>query len=106
MPSLSRGVPLIDPEVVTFYARLIVSTEPLPKSHISFIAYRCPLQVKTGITGNPKLGNRLTNREVLAALDASVNMLPYVYDTFKWPHCVEAGVDFDDAWGTASSAAD
>ncbi len=30
-------------------------------------------------------------------------MLPYVYDTFKWPHCLEAGVDFDDAWGTAYS---
>lgn len=46
----------------------------------------------------------LTNREVLAALDASVNMLPYVYDTFKWDHCLEAGVDFDDAWDTSSTA--
>lgn len=45
----------------------------------------------------------LTNRDVLAALDANVNMLPYVYDNFKWDHCLEAGVNFDDAWGTASN---
>ena len=36
-------------------------------------------------------------------MDASVNMLPYVYDTFKWDHCLGAGIDFDDAWVTPSS---
>eukprot|EP00903_Cladosiphon_okamuranus_P021957 g20189.t1 len=55
-------------------------------------------EIKTGIKGNPDTGNQLTNREVLAALDASVNMLPYVYDNFKWDHCLAAGVDFDEAW--------
>lgn len=47
----------------------------------------------------------LNNREVLAAMDVSVNMLPYVYDTFKWEHCLDVGVDFDDAWGSGSSTA-
>ncbi|CAN0043472.1 unnamed protein product [Pylaiella littoralis] len=61
-------------------------------------------EVKTGIKGNVKTGNMLTNREVLAALDARANMLPYVYDTFKWDHCLGAGVDFDDAWVTATKA--
>lgn len=65
-----------------------------------------PFQIKTGIKGNPVTGNVLTNREVLAALDANVNMLPYVYDTFKWDHCLEAGVNFDDAWGTGSNTAE
>ena len=59
-------------------------------------------QIRTGIKGNLDNGNKLTNREVLAALDASVNMLPYVYDTFEWDHCLDAGIDFDDAWETAS----
>lgn len=48
----------------------------------------------------------LTNREVLAALDANINMLPYVYDTFKWDHCLSAGVNFDDAWDSSTSTAD
>eukprot|EP00752_Nemacystus_decipiens_P005412 g4907.t1 len=60
--------------------------------------------IKTGIKGNVEHGNKLTNREVLAALDPSANMLPYVYDTFKWDHCLEAGVDFSDAWETPSPA--
>eukprot|EP00752_Nemacystus_decipiens_P002258 g2139.t1 len=59
-------------------------------------------EVKTGIKGNPRTGNILTNRDVLAALDASVNMLPYIYDTFKWDHCLEDGVNFDDAWSMGS----
>eukprot|EP00752_Nemacystus_decipiens_P008279 g7402.t1 len=60
-------------------------------------------EVKTGIRGNLDTGNMLTNREVLEAMDASVNMLPYVYDTFKWNHCLSAGIDFDDAWVTSSA---
>ncbi|CAM9655020.1 unnamed protein product [Pylaiella littoralis] len=63
-------------------------------------------EVKTGIRGNPLKGNVLTNREVLAALDANINMLPYVYDTFKWDHCLSAGVNFDDAWDSSTSTAD
>lgn len=59
------------------------------------------LQIKTGIRGNLDTGNKLTNREILATMDASVNMLPYVYDTFKWDHCLGAGIDFDDAWVVA-----
>ena len=55
--------------------------------------------VKTGILGNPVIGNNLSNREVLGALDPRSNALAYVYDTFKWNHCVPEGYDFDDAWG-------
>lgn len=41
----------------------------------------------------------MTNRDILAALDIRTeNVLPYVYDTFKWDHCLELGYDFDDAW--------
>ena len=57
-------------------------------------------QVKTGIRGNLAHGNKLTNREILAAMDVTENMLPYVYDTFKWDHCLEAGYDFDEAYVT------
>lgn len=63
-----------------------------------------PLQIKTGIKGNLRTGNLLTNREILAALDARIDMLPYVYDTFKWDHCLEVGVDFNDAWSSADSS--
>ena len=56
-------------------------------------------KVKTGIRGNPVTGNNLTNREVLAKLDPGSNSLNYVYDTFKWDHCLSQGYDFDDAWG-------
>ena len=56
-------------------------------------------KVKTGIRGNTVTGNNLTNREVLAAFDPRNNSLNYVYDTFKWDHCVSQGYDFDDAWG-------
>ncbi|CAN0363328.1 unnamed protein product [Pylaiella littoralis] len=63
-------------------------------------------EIKTGIKGNMGTGNNFTNREVLATMDANVNMLPYVYDTFKWDHCLGAGVDFDDAWVTKSGTAD
>lgn len=37
-------------------------------------------------------------------MDASVNMLPYVYDTFRWDHCRDAGIDFDEAWEATSGA--
>ncbi len=33
----------------------------------------------------------------------SVNMLSYIYDTFKWDHCAESGFDFDDAWTMPSA---
>ena len=56
-------------------------------------------KVKTGIRGSTVTGNNLTNREVLAAFDPRNNSLNYVYDTFKWDHCVSQGYDFDDAWG-------
>ncbi|CAM9863802.1 unnamed protein product [Pylaiella littoralis] len=59
-------------------------------------------EVKTGLKGNVEVGNVLTNREVLAAMDPRVNKLSYVYDTFKWDHCLEVGIDFDDAWDTTS----
>lgn len=49
---------------------------------------------RRGLTG----GNTLTNREILAALDPRVNTLPYVYDTFRWPHCEAQGFHMDDAW--------
>lgn len=39
-------------------------------------------------------------------MNVDLNMLPYVYDTFKWDHCLEVGVDFDDAWDSGSSASD
>ena len=37
-------------------------------------------------------------------MNPSVNMLPYVYDTFTWDHCLSAGFDFDDAWGNTRDA--
>ena len=56
-------------------------------------------KVKTGIRSNPVTGNNLTNRGVLAKLDPGFNSLNYIYDNFKWDHCVAEGYDFDDAWG-------
>lgn len=62
-------------------------------------------KVRTGIKGNTVSGNVLTNREVLAAVDPRKNMLPYIYDTFKWDHCAEDGYNLDDAWATPESPA-
>lgn len=59
-------------------------------------------QVSTGIRHNDKMGNKLTNREVLQAFDPRANEMSYVYDTFKWTHCEADGVDFDDAWKATS----
>lgn len=59
--------------------------------------------IKTGIRGNAKHGNRLTNREVLQAFDPHSNSLPYVYDNFNWAHCAADGIDFDDAWGNSQA---
>ena len=53
-----------------------------------------------------RTGNTFNNREVLAAMNVDLNMLPYVYDTFKWDHCLEVGVDFNDAWSPGSGASD
>lgn len=59
--------------------------------------------IKTGIRGNNELGNTLTNREALQAFDPRSNSLPYIYDNFKWTHCADDGVDFDEAWETAKT---
>ena len=61
-------------------------------------------EVKTGIRSNPVKGNNLSNREVLEALNPRSNSLAYVYDTFKWDHCVPEGYNFDDAWGESTSS--
>ncbi|CAM9151095.1 unnamed protein product [Choristocarpus tenellus] len=42
--------------------------------------------------------NKFTNRDVLLAIDGTVNGLPYIYDSFSWPHCKEQGFDFTDLW--------
>ncbi|CAN0425290.1 unnamed protein product [Ectocarpus fasciculatus] len=60
-------------------------------------------KIKTGMKGNEETGNKLTNREVLAVMDARFNMLPYVYDNFRWDHCLDAGIDFDDAWAASTT---
>ncbi|CAM9612742.1 unnamed protein product [Choristocarpus tenellus] len=49
--------------------------------------------------------DKFTNREVLRALDPHENALPYVYDTFTWPHCEKIGYDFHDAWDTTGYGA-
>ena len=56
-------------------------------------------EVKTGIIGNTETGNELTNREVLKAFDPRSNSMNYIYDTFKWDHCLPEGYDFNDLWG-------
>ncbi|CAN0192203.1 unnamed protein product [Ectocarpus sp. 13 AM-2016] len=53
--------------------------------------------------GNGETGNTLTNREALAIMDGRFNMLPYVYDNFKWEHCLDSGIDFDDAWDASTA---
>lgn len=55
--------------------------------------------IKTGVRENLTTGNKLSNREVLQALDPRSSSMSYVYDTFKWMHCTDEGFDFDDAWG-------
>ncbi|CAM9421765.1 unnamed protein product [Ectocarpus sp. 6 AP-2014] len=61
-------------------------------------------EIKTGMKGNPETGNSFTNREVLAAMDPRVDQLSYVYDTFKWDHCLGSGYDFDTAFDFSSTA--
>lgn len=41
-------------------------------------------------------GNTLTNRELLAALDPRQDSLTYIYDAFRWDHCMQKGFDFHD----------
>lgn len=56
-------------------------------------------RVQTGIKGNARRGgNVLTNREVLESFDPRNNALPYIYDTFEWPHCEADGYNMGDAW--------
>lgn len=62
-------------------------------------------QVRTQIRGHSDGGNTLTNREAMAALDPRANSLTYIYDNFKWDHCMLDGIDFNDAWEDTSSAA-
>ena len=38
----------------------------------------------------------LSNAELMRAIDPRGSTLPYVYDTFKWEHCLGEGYDFDD----------
>ncbi|CAM9241469.1 unnamed protein product [Ectocarpus sp. 12 AP-2014] len=61
------------------------------------------LKINTGMKGDEEDGNTLTNREALAAIDARFNNLPYVYDNFKWNHCTDYGIDFDDAWDASTT---
>ncbi|CAB1107536.1 TYR [Ectocarpus sp. CCAP 1310/34] len=61
------------------------------------------LKIKTGMQGNGETGNTLTNREALANMDGRFNNLPYVYDNFKWEHCLDSGIDFDDAWDASTT---
>ncbi|CAM9834525.1 unnamed protein product [Ascophyllum nodosum] len=55
-------------------------------------------KTRTAIKGEEEGGNSLTNREVLLVLDPRMNSLSYIYDTFEWPHCMQDGLDFNDAW--------
>lgn len=59
---------------------------------------------RTAIKGDEEGGNVLSNREILQALDPRVNRLSYIYDTFEWAHCVEDGINMDDAWQTPTAA--
>ncbi|CAM9760402.1 unnamed protein product [Ectocarpus sp. 12 AP-2014] len=61
------------------------------------------LKIKTGMQGNGETGNTLTNREALAIMDGRFNNLPYVYDNFKWDHCLDSGIDFDAAWDASTT---
>ena len=41
-------------------------------------------------------GQYYSNAELMRAIDPRGSTLPYVYDTFKWEHCLGEGHDFDD----------
>ena len=41
-------------------------------------------------------GQYYSNAELMRAIDPRGSTLPYVYDTFKWEHCLGEGYDFDD----------
>ncbi|CAM9190527.1 unnamed protein product, partial [Discosporangium mesarthrocarpum] len=47
--------------------------------------------------------NTFSNREILGALDPNVDALPYIYDTFTWPHCEGQGFDFEDVSDQSAS---
>ena len=42
---------------------------------------------------------------MLEALSPRSDSLTYVYDTFKWAHCVSEGFDFDEAWADTPPSA-
>jgi len=39
-------------------------------------------------------GKYYTNQEFYDAMNPHYDTLPYIYDNFEWPHCVDYGVDF------------
>ncbi|CAM9286294.1 unnamed protein product [Phaeothamnion confervicola] len=43
-----------------------------------------------------KKENTLTNYEATLALSPDIDALPYVYDSFSWPHCEAQGIDMLD----------
>lgn len=63
-------------------------------------------QIRTGIRGDNDSGNTLNNREILRLLDPRVNSLNYIYDTFEWKHCMDDGINFNDAFGDGESEGD
>lgn len=62
-------------------------------------------KARTGIRGDNDAGNTLNNREILQLLDARLNSLNYIYDTFEWSHCMADGVNFEDAYDSARTVA-
>lgn len=53
--------------------------------------------------GKVSAANKLTNRELLGALDPAKPSVPYIYDNFQWPHCLEEGINMADAYRSNSS---
>jgi len=54
-------------------------------------------QMFDAVSGSRDVKVGPTNREVLDATDPrkSTYSMPYIYDSFRWPHCVDQGLDFD-----------
>jgi hypothetical protein len=50
-------------------------------------------------------GMSFTNGQYYAYLDPSSSSLPYVYDNFKWDHCLDLGVDIASGGTTATAEA-
>ena len=56
------------------------------------------LDVQTDFHAKDAAGSKLTNREVLAALNPGLDNARYIYDDFKWDHCEVDGYNFDALW--------